>query len=424
MVVAADDGVMPQTREHAAVLAALGVERGVVAVTKADVADPARGARRGRRAAARRAAVVACSARTGDGRRRASRAALDARRRRAARPRGGGRRAACLHVDRAFTIKRRRHGRHRDAVVRADRRAATSCVLLPARRARSRVRGVQVHDEPVERAEAGQRVAVNLVGVEVRDVARGDVARRRRRARADVRHRRRARRCATPSTARASTSTTARARRPARLAELGGRFWQLRLEQPLLAPPRRPRRRALDRAARHARRRRRPRPRARASTARPATRSPGSRALERGEPRAARGRPPAPPRRPPAAPGAARRSPPPRSRSRSGCARPATSRRSRPSSATTRAHLPALREAGRAVRVGRNLCGAPRRARARSASASSAIIDAEGAITLARLRDELGRPRASSPRRCSSTSTPRASRCAAPDDSRVLRRRR
>src|SRR5919107_5105169 len=40
MVVAADDGVMPQTREHAAVLAGLGVTDGVVAVTKADVADP------------------------------------------------------------------------------------------------------------------------------------------------------------------------------------------------------------------------------------------------------------------------------------------------------------------------------------------------------------------------------------------------
>src|SRR3954449_9236893 len=40
MVVAADDGVMPQTREHATVLAALGVDVGVVAVTKADLADP------------------------------------------------------------------------------------------------------------------------------------------------------------------------------------------------------------------------------------------------------------------------------------------------------------------------------------------------------------------------------------------------
>ncbi|MGH2805443.1 MAG: GTP-binding protein, partial [Thermoleophilaceae bacterium] len=42
LCVAADDGVMPQTREHVAVLRALGVGRGVVAVTKADLADPAR----------------------------------------------------------------------------------------------------------------------------------------------------------------------------------------------------------------------------------------------------------------------------------------------------------------------------------------------------------------------------------------------
>src|SRR5947209_6685548 len=40
MVIAADDGVMPQTREHAAVLRALGVDTGVVAVTKSDLADP------------------------------------------------------------------------------------------------------------------------------------------------------------------------------------------------------------------------------------------------------------------------------------------------------------------------------------------------------------------------------------------------
>jgi selenocysteine-specific elongation factor len=44
MVVAADDGVMPQTREHAAVLHALGVTRGVIAITKADRAAPAQAA--------------------------------------------------------------------------------------------------------------------------------------------------------------------------------------------------------------------------------------------------------------------------------------------------------------------------------------------------------------------------------------------
>src|ERR671938_569958 len=44
LVIAADDGVMPQTREHLAVLRSLGVARGVVAITKADLADPGRAA--------------------------------------------------------------------------------------------------------------------------------------------------------------------------------------------------------------------------------------------------------------------------------------------------------------------------------------------------------------------------------------------
>src|SRR4051812_20628552 len=66
MVVAADDGVMPQTREHAAVLRSLDVSAGVVAVTKADLADPA-----GAVAAAREllpgAELATCSVRTGEG---------------------------------------------------------------------------------------------------------------------------------------------------------------------------------------------------------------------------------------------------------------------------------------------------------------------------------------------------------------------
>ena len=102
MTVAADDGVMPQTREHAAVLAALGVEIGAVAITKADLADP-------ERAAAEAAAllpgteVVAVSARTGAGL-DALRAALDRAAARApdrADSDGGLR----VHVDRVFTIR-------------------------------------------------------------------------------------------------------------------------------------------------------------------------------------------------------------------------------------------------------------------------------------------------------------------------------
>src|SRR4051794_20820329 len=69
MVVAADDGVMPRTVEHAAVLRALGVRHGVVAITKSDVAGadvPAAGAA-ARELLPDAAGVVACSAVTGEG---------------------------------------------------------------------------------------------------------------------------------------------------------------------------------------------------------------------------------------------------------------------------------------------------------------------------------------------------------------------
>ncbi|MEA2322875.1 MAG: selenocysteine-specific elongation factor, partial [Solirubrobacteraceae bacterium] len=166
MVVAADDGVMPQTVEHAAVLAGLGVGDGVVAVTKADLADPAPAARAAAELMGSGVEVVACSARTGEGV-AAVAAALD---RVAARLPG---RAAVpaepvLHVDRSFTI----HGA--GTVVTGTLWSGSIAPgdvlsLLPAG-ARARVRGVQVHDEPVERAEAGQRVALNLAGVERRSV--------------------------------------------------------------------------------------------------------------------------------------------------------------------------------------------------------------------------------------------------------------
>ena len=66
MTIAADDGVMPQTREHAAVLAALDIGVGVVAITKSDVADPARAAAQARELLPG-VEVVAVSARRGDG---------------------------------------------------------------------------------------------------------------------------------------------------------------------------------------------------------------------------------------------------------------------------------------------------------------------------------------------------------------------
>ncbi|HYM57299.1 MAG TPA: selenocysteine-specific translation elongation factor [Solirubrobacteraceae bacterium] len=233
MVVAADDGVMPQTREHAAVLAALGVATGVVAVTKADLADPGR-ARAEAVALLPGAELVTVSARTGDGVDEL-RGALD--RAAAAVPgRAGAPGGLRLHVDRAFTI------RGAGTVVtgtlwsgKAERGGEVR--ILPAGR-RARVRAVQVHGEPVERAEAGQRVALNLAGLGRDEVARGDVVVAGDLTPASSFRIDAALQWATPDArpeggARVAVHHGTR-ESPARLAELGGRFFQLRLEQPLV----------------------------------------------------------------------------------------------------------------------------------------------------------------------------------------------
>ncbi len=237
MTIAADDGVMPQTAEHAAVLRALAVKAGVVAITKSDLADP--------EAAATQAAellpgapIVAVSARTGAGLGEL-RLALDRLvatvPSRADRDPANGR-GTRLHIDRAFTI--RGAGTvvtgtlWSGAVARGD-----ELVLLPADR-RVRIRSVQVHDQSVARAAAGQRVAINLTNVALANVARGEVL-----AAPDERvaptHRLDAALFWEPG---AEPEGSGRVQvhhgtreAPARLAWLGGRFWQLRLEQPLVA---------------------------------------------------------------------------------------------------------------------------------------------------------------------------------------------
>jgi selenocysteine-specific elongation factor len=232
MVVAADDGVMPQTREHAAVLAALGIEQGVVAITKCDRASPQRAAAQAAELLPG-AEIVPCSARTGDGV-AAVAVALERVAERVA-PRGEGHRegAAVLHIDRAFTI------RGAGTVVTGTLWSGTlatgdTLALLPAQRL-VRVRSLQVHDQPAERAHAGQRVAVNLAGIPLRDVARGDAL-------------------ADPAAELAPTQVIdaaldlrddlhggrvmahhATRSAPARLAALGDGLWQVRLEVPLLA---------------------------------------------------------------------------------------------------------------------------------------------------------------------------------------------
>ncbi|MCU0307960.1 MAG: GTP-binding protein, partial [Thermoleophilia bacterium] len=100
LVVAADDGVMPQTREHMDVMRILGVHDGVVAITRSDLADPARAAAAARDLVGPGPEVVPVSAPRGEGldalRAALARLAARAPRRTAAGP-------ARLFVDRVFT---------------------------------------------------------------------------------------------------------------------------------------------------------------------------------------------------------------------------------------------------------------------------------------------------------------------------------
>ena len=169
MVVAADDGVMPQTREHAAVLAALGVGAGVVAITKADLADPARASEEAA-ALLPGAEIVPVAAPRGEGLDEL-RAALD--RVAAALPGRSGGGALRLHVDRSFTI--RGAGTVVTGTLWEGAAARGDEVRILPSGLSARIRSVQVHDEPRERAEAGQRVALNLAGIGRDEVARGDV---------------------------------------------------------------------------------------------------------------------------------------------------------------------------------------------------------------------------------------------------------
>ncbi len=234
MTIAADDGVMPQTREHAAVLDALGVSTGVVAVTKSDLADPDLALIEASELLPD-AEAVAVSARTGQGLDEL-RAALDrAAGAVASRAKDGDAAPARLHIDRVFTI------RGAGTVVTGTLWSGQvgrgdELVVLPEGR-RVRVRGVQVHDQAVERAPAGQRVAVNLSGVAVDELGRGDVlasaeggARATYRVDAELDFRP----GAEPEPGERVQIHHGTREAPARLAWLGGRFWQVRLEQPIV----------------------------------------------------------------------------------------------------------------------------------------------------------------------------------------------
>lgn len=171
LVVDAGEGPRPQTYEHLAILQLLGIERGVVAVTKADAFDEetVELAVEVAKELVPASEVVAVSARTGAGIAEL-RAAIGRAADGVERARVDGR--VRLYVDRSFTL--RGIGTVATGTLWSGTIGAGDELLLQPSGKEVRVRSVQVHDRDVERAEAGQRVAVSLPGVERSEALRGD----------------------------------------------------------------------------------------------------------------------------------------------------------------------------------------------------------------------------------------------------------
>ena len=181
LVVAADEGIMPQTREHVAICGLLGVERAVVALTKldivdADLADLAEAEVRDYLSATALAdaEVMRVSSRSGDGIEALRELlAIEARDARTRTSRLGPPRLA---VDRSFAAK----GFGSVAtgtLVGSALSLGDSVVILPGG-ARGRVRGLQSHGKSTERVAAGTRCAVNVQGVELAELPRGSMVTR------------------------------------------------------------------------------------------------------------------------------------------------------------------------------------------------------------------------------------------------------
>jgi len=175
LVIAADESIKPQTREHFDICRLLGIERGLVALTKSDLVAPdalelvrLEVAEFLRGSFLEGAPIVPVSSKTGAGLDRLKqelvRAATEV-------PAKDASHHFRLPIDRSFVMK------GFGSVVTGTLVAGSVGVgeeveVFPQRR-RLRVRGLQVHGQSVERAYAGQRTAVNLAGVEAGELERG-----------------------------------------------------------------------------------------------------------------------------------------------------------------------------------------------------------------------------------------------------------
>ncbi|MDT8396798.1 MAG: selenocysteine-specific translation elongation factor [bacterium] len=178
LVIAADEGVMPQTREHLDICQLLGVKIGVVALTKADMVDAewlemvtedVRDYLSG--SFLEGASIVPCSSVTRQGREDLLAAVDEAAARVSSRTSEGIFR---LPVDRVFTMKG--FGTVvTGTLISGAVSSGQDVVFLPGEK-KARLRGMQVHGELVDKSSAGTRTALNLQGIDKDEIQRGQTA--------------------------------------------------------------------------------------------------------------------------------------------------------------------------------------------------------------------------------------------------------
>ena len=177
LVIAADEGIMPQTREHAAILEHLGVDRGVVALTKSDLVDDdwlelvrAEVGAFLEHSALRDAAIIPVSATTGKGlpelRAELLKLAKEV-------PKKVSNDLFRLPIDRVFTVKGT--GTVVTGTVWSGELSDGATVRVLPQDLTLRVRGLQNHNHAVQTIHAGDRAAIALAGVDVDQVPRGSV---------------------------------------------------------------------------------------------------------------------------------------------------------------------------------------------------------------------------------------------------------
>jgi selenocysteine-specific elongation factor len=177
LVIAADEGVMPQTREHFDICRLLGVGNGLVVITKSDLVDEEMLALVEEEARElvtgsflESAPVISVSSRTGVGLDELKSQLSNLGKRVPARSQDFTMR---LPIDRAFSMKG--FGSVvTGTLISGKITEGDELELLPSK-TNVRVRGLQVHNKPVHEAYAGQRTAVNLAGIETAQIERGMV---------------------------------------------------------------------------------------------------------------------------------------------------------------------------------------------------------------------------------------------------------